>query len=482
MPMVDCRQSRRFTRGVARARWLVLVALWLTVTASTLLADIIHLKNGGQIEGRVIKETPTEVHIRTKFGSVMKFPRDQVARIEKKVDVWDEYEKRRMQVKPTDADGLFAFHQWCKENGLKREAEALLDEVLQADPDYAAAHELKGEVKIRGKWMRPDDAKAAGYRLHEGKWLDHDEFMKATGHVRWGSKWIPESEYDRLKVKTEMEALLNMELTVENSEHFGVRTRFPKEHAQNLLRLAEQAYDEFMKVIPYPEQSRRNWKRIQIYLFADLDEYQVFFDKYIWPKRYVTKEEDYLHYREAGNCLFHFPHPIIAARRSPALPKFADQAALVVNNIGQVMLHRMRKEIYPPDWLQAGMGHYVEEQVFGYCRIFTLLPGKLSKRELIVPGWRNSQDWKKKMNRLLAPGEVPPWKVIMKKPLGGMNTKELAKVYAVIRMIVKKKPGALRAFLDKATRHSWEQVFVETVGWTPEQVDQELATFIRENY
>ncbi|MBN2490700.1 MAG: hypothetical protein JXQ29_07615 [Planctomycetes bacterium] len=463
-------------------RQLVALAAWLAVTASVGLADIIHLRNGGRIEGRVIQETPTHIHVRTRFGSVMRFARDQVARIEKTIDIRDEYETRRAAIKPTDAASLFELHRWCKDNGLTHEAETLLEEVLQADPDHAGAHELKGEVKIRGKWLRPADAEAAGYRLHGGKWLDHDEYMRATGHVPWGSQWITESEYDRLKVKTDMEALLNMELTVVNSAHFGVRTRFPPEHAENLLRLAEQAYDAFLEAIPYPEDAIRNWARIQIYLFGTLEEYQTFFDKYIWPRRYVTREEHYVHYREAGNCMFFFPHPIIALRRSPALPKFADQAALAVNNIGQVMLHRMRKEIYPPDWLQEGMGHFVEEKIFGHCRIFTIMPGQLSSQELIVPDWRNSQDWRKRINRLLVPGEVPSWKVIMKKPLGGINTKELAKVYAVIRMILRKKPGALRAFLDRATKHSWEAVFEEAVGWTPEQIDQELVAFIQENY
>ena len=115
-------------------------------------------------------------------------------------------------------------------------------------------------------------------------------------------------------------------------------------------------------------------------------------------------------------------------------------------------------------------------------RIFTMMPGKLTRRELIIPGWRNSGDWKKKMNRLLVPGEVPPWKTIMMKPLGGMTTKELAKVYVVLRMILQEKPGTLRKFLDRATKHSWVKVFEESVGWTPEEVDQELAKFIRENY
>lgn len=468
--------------SAAFTRLLGLAILALALLAAPLLADIIHLKNGGRIEGRIIKQTPTEVHVRTKFGTVMKLKPAQIKRIEKKRDIWDDYERERNKVKNNDADGLFALYQWCKQNGMKHEAARVLDEVLQANPDHPAVHQMRGEVNIAGKWMKPEQAKAAGYRLHEGKWLTHDAFMKATGHVRWGSKWITEAEYDRLKIKTEMESLLNMELTVENSAHFGVRTRFPKEHALEILRLCEVAYDEFMKVLPYPKDSLKRWKRIQIYLFADLEEFQLFFDRFIWPKRYVTKEHHYEYYREAGNCNFYFPHPIIVLRRSPALPKFKDQCALIVHNVGHVMLHRMKKSIYPPDWLEEGLGHYLEQKVFGHARIFCLWPGRLSTKELIVPGWRNTADWKKKANRLLVPGEVPPWKTLMMKPLGGMTTKELAKVHFVLLMIIEEKPKALRAFLDTATEHSWVKVFAEAVGWSPEEVDRQLERYLKEKF
>ena len=471
------RPSTRHLAGLAS-----LIFLWLISLSGPALADIIHLKNGGKIEGRVIEQTSTKIKVQTRFGSVMTLSRAQVLRIEKKKDVWDDYDQRRGKIKKNDAPGLFLLYKWCLENGLKQEAGNVLEEVLQADPNHDDAHRIMGEVKVEGKWMKPDAARAAGYTLHDGKWLTRDQFMEATGHRRWGSKWITDAEYDRLTTKMTMEKLLNMELTVANSEHFGVRTRFPQEHAERLLGYAEAAYNEFMKIIPYPEDSLKKWKRIQIYLFANQEEYQTFFDKYIWPKRYVTKESHYLYYREAGNCNFYFPHPIIALWRSPALPKFPDQAALAIHNVGHVMLHRMRKSIYPPDWLEEGLGHYVEEKIFGVCRIFTLMPGKLSRHELIVPDWRNSGDWKKRMNRLLVPGEVPPWATIMKKPLGGMTTKELAKVYVVLRMIIQKKPGTLRKFLDQATQHSWVKVFEETVGWTPEQVDEQVAEYIRANY
>jgi len=474
-------------KGIRRAPFALALGLALALLAtiqSGLRADIVHLKSGGRVEGRIVKQTPTQVHVRTKFGAVLKLPRSQIERIERKRDVWDEYEKRRAKVKPTDAKGLFTLYEWCLENGLKREADTVLEEVLQADPNHTEAHRVKGEVKIAGKWMTPAAAKAAGYELHDGKWLTHDEIMKATGHVRWGSRWITESEYDRLKVKTDMESILNMELTVVNSEHFGVRTRFPEDHARKLLDYAETAYDEFMRVLPYPKESLKRWRRVQIYLFSNLEEYQVFIDKYIWPRprRYIKKEAHYLYYREAGNCNFYYPLPIVALRPSPAIPKFKDQAALAIHNVGHVLLHRMRREIYPPDWLEEALGHYLEEKVFGHCRIFCMMPGKLSRRELIVPGWRNSNKWKQQMNRLLVSGEVPAWKVLMKKPLGGITTKELAKVYAVLRMILKKKPGSLHDFLMKATKHSWEKIFEETIGWSPEQVDQELAQYIKENY
>lgn len=462
--------------------FVLVASLSLVALGAVARADIIHLRNGGKIEGKVVKRTATEVVIKTKFGGTMKLPASKVLRIEKTTSVWDEYATRRAKIKATDAKGLFGLYEWCVEKKLTTKAKAVLNEVLSADPNHEAARAANGEIRVGGKWITPDEAKAAGYKLHEGRWLTHDEFMKATGHVKFGSKWIPERDYDKLHTKREMERVLNMELTVENSEHFGVRTRFPASHAKELLKHAEAAYDAFMKLIPYPPSSRRRWRRIEIYLFAELEEYQAFFDNFVFPKKLITDANLYEHYRDAGNCNLFYPRPIIVLRQSPALPEFKDQTALAIHNIGHMMLHRMRKDIYPPDWLEEGMGHWCEESVFGAARIFTLMPGKLTHRQLIVPGWRNSVNWRKKINRLLVPGEVPQWKVLMKKPLGGMTTKELAKVWAVLHMIADEKPKTLAAFLERATEHSWEQVFIETVGWTPAQVDTNLAAYIRRKF
>lgn len=480
MPSTNPTRPRRAAR-VAGVATLCVAALLVTLAVAA-RADIVHLKSGGKIEGRVIEKTATMIVVETASGTKMRIPRASVARIEKTRDVWAEYAERRRKVEKGDADGLFKLYEWCVANGMKGEAPRVLEEVLVADPDHAGARKVKGEVRIRGKWFTPEEAKKAGFKEHDGEWLTNDEFMKATGHVKLGDKWITEREHDRLYTKAKMEELLQMELVVENSEHFGVRSRFPRAHAKELLQLCEKAYDAFMKLIPYPKASLKKWRRIEIYAFAEHEEYQAFFDSFVWPKHYMTKEDLYLHYRDAGNCNLYYPRPMIVLRRSAALPKFKDQAALAVHNVGHVMVHRFRRDVYPPDWLEEAMGHWCEEQVFGVARIFTLMPGQMSHAELIVPGWRNSIKWRQQMGRLLVPGEAPPWKTLMRRPLGGINTKHQAKVYAVLRMIADKKPEALATFLEKATEHSWERVFAEATGWTPEEVDKQLADYIREKF
>ena len=39
-----------------------------------------------------------------------------------------------------------------------------LGEVLSGDPEHPAARKLRGQVKVGGKWLTPEQARAAGYK------------------------------------------------------------------------------------------------------------------------------------------------------------------------------------------------------------------------------------------------------------------------------------------------------------------------------
>ncbi len=56
--------------------------LVLVICTSAVLADIIYLKSGGQLEGEIAEETDEHIIIRMKMGGTTKIIKDRIASIE----------------------------------------------------------------------------------------------------------------------------------------------------------------------------------------------------------------------------------------------------------------------------------------------------------------------------------------------------------------------------------------------------------------
>ncbi|HRT93137.1 MAG TPA: hypothetical protein P5532_01855, partial [Planctomycetota bacterium] len=121
--------------GMRRA--LLLVAA-LALGAST-HADVVRLKNGNVLEGKIIAETSKELRIRTASASELTVPRDQVAEIEKGEAPFEIYKKRAAALKEDDAAGHHALADYCLEHRLLPEAIAELRRVLELEKDNPAA-------------------------------------------------------------------------------------------------------------------------------------------------------------------------------------------------------------------------------------------------------------------------------------------------------------------------------------------------------
>ena len=89
---------------------IVLLAL---AFASTLLADVLHLKNGSKVEGRIVKETPEGVTVETQTA-VLTYPRGVIERVERGLSPLDIYREKLAAAKTVeDYQGLLS---WCEAN------------------------------------------------------------------------------------------------------------------------------------------------------------------------------------------------------------------------------------------------------------------------------------------------------------------------------------------------------------------------------
>lgn len=130
-------------------------ALVLAVVSAIALADKIVLTDGRSFTGNVTVESDTVI-ITVPYGT-LRFPRDQVERIELKDTPEQEYAKRLSDISIQDANAVFALAEWADENSLAERSGDLLAQVLRLNPNHAGAHRRLGHVRIDRKWIRLDE-------------------------------------------------------------------------------------------------------------------------------------------------------------------------------------------------------------------------------------------------------------------------------------------------------------------------------------
>ncbi|MHC4251713.1 MAG: hypothetical protein ACYS9X_21540 [Planctomycetota bacterium] len=179
-------------------------------------ADIVHMKDGGKIEG-LVKEQGKDVVIET-LGGVVKLSAKGVASIDTEhvstVEVY--YEKLQSAKASDDPWASIELAAWAKGVGAGRfvrpnmeRAAALAKKIADARSVLALVERAREKglstglapLHERVVALDPENEtarRALGYRLREGRWLSEEEFHAAEGNVRFRGKWISRAERDVL--------------------------------------------------------------------------------------------------------------------------------------------------------------------------------------------------------------------------------------------------------------------------------------------
>ena len=96
------------------------------------------------------------------------------------------YHQRAAALKVDDADGHYRLALWCEGNGLKAYALREYRIVVTVEPDHRAARRALGYERIRGRWVKGEDAmRAKGFVEHEGVWVTPEEYaLLAKDEIR----------------------------------------------------------------------------------------------------------------------------------------------------------------------------------------------------------------------------------------------------------------------------------------------------------
>ena len=108
---------------------LVIGAFVFAVSSRDCQADVVWLKNGGELRGLVGLVTEDEVVIRTEAGTKATIPAGEVHFVAHRSVAEDEFERRLAEL-PNKAAAHWQLAQWCKQNRLRDQFKRQLRQVL----------------------------------------------------------------------------------------------------------------------------------------------------------------------------------------------------------------------------------------------------------------------------------------------------------------------------------------------------------------
>jgi hypothetical protein len=149
---------------------ILLLALLMGAPSAS-RADVVYIKGGGKLEGRIVERTESSVEVDIGAGTIT-FPMSSVDRIEEGRSPLDDYDDRRAALAADDRDGWLDLAQWASGVGLGTQSLRAYEHVLTLDPNNPEANRALGRVEVDGRWMTEDEAyRARGYVMFEGQWM-----------------------------------------------------------------------------------------------------------------------------------------------------------------------------------------------------------------------------------------------------------------------------------------------------------------------
>ncbi|KAA0137070.1 HEAT repeat domain-containing protein [Gimesia chilikensis] len=177
--------------GVFRLAVVLCLTLGLCHSAQEVRADLIKLKQGGEIRGKLLKESAggeTTRTIETLSGGRISVDAQQIDFVTNRPLVIEEYESRAHQIKNT-VEAHLELSEWCRENFLTTPRLQELEKVIELDPDHEQARA------------------ALGYTLRDGEWMTRDQIMRKNGYVKYKGRYVSSAELELLeKNQADLEA------------------------------------------------------------------------------------------------------------------------------------------------------------------------------------------------------------------------------------------------------------------------------------
>lgn len=464
---------------------------------------------------RVPPQTPT---LRMKTIALSTLAALALAAVAPAQDSKKEFEKRLAEIDKGDVAQLLDLAEWAAQNRMKKSAAELYEKVLALDAENEDARNALGHKKADGRWMNPTEYKAwlkAGGNKKKGNEKAAAEPAAAPAAsnstlkavLKLGPVDMPAltKGFDK-EIAEEGKALgeqLGVDIGVAASKHFALRIQGEQKLADEQLAYCEQIYAALCQTFGLPLEKPLWNGQANFYIFADeanfLDAF-AFLDRK-WAKLYsFESEEEKKRLRSGGRFVrVHSRNPAKFASLNAGFIDIPWQA-YYANTIGMLVSANFAGPHRVPDrytnWLDEGIAIWSSITYHGENLLYRVTNAKYDGKSAIAN--KNADSAYKLVCKEMASGilEQKPFSQLANTELNDLDYKDLAKCWSLTSFLIE-------LHLDKfvelqremrnpelpegenpelAVRRHVERKLQKVFGWTPDQLDQEWAKYVKARY
>lgn len=193
-------------------------------------ADDVHLDNGEVIEGRATR-SGDRIVIEMESGQIS-LSADSVKHIEKRESSVERFDKLYRELKPEDVDKRMRLADYCHDHGMRERERALLQQVIEREPNHEQARSRLGYVKTPRGWVTyAEHMRAQGNVQRDGQWVSREqavELDRAEAQARAAARSAAaESDIEAKKVALERQKLELERERLELERSHTAQTRAP---------------------------------------------------------------------------------------------------------------------------------------------------------------------------------------------------------------------------------------------------------------
>ncbi len=482
-------------------------AILAALPGDALLADIVRMRDGREIEGKVVEQSPSKVVVQTPYGK-QSFNRSEVASIEIKETPTEVYDKRYAALKRDDLAAVLDLAQFASDNNLRSQAQTLFKLALTLDPENETSRRALGYLRFKDGWytkaeiekMTDAENVAKGLVKRNGRWVskeeaekidrsprgraagqltepEDDDAMIAKGYVKENGKWVHKDDKERKQVARRIEDALAVTPSVMLSTRFQFVALDEESRAKAMSDFAEEVHGNVSLFLSDNPRQTYWFGRAKVYILNSRNSYQDFVTT-ILPEFISDPESRKLALNSGGMHSDHQQPPFACSLIETDKP-FESRIA---HNVGHFCLAQFIGRPAPP-WLSEGFAEHVEIVKSGeaatHCTTKTTYGDRGGE---IAEKASSSKNWKDLLKESVLVAEDTPLDAMKGLDLNSLDFLHLSKSWSLVHWWSETKRTEFIAFLKNLRTMSQDQAMKEAFGVTMAEMDGAWREYVKASY